>query len=97
MYTSYNSLQEIIQKDIENQKSVLNKFPEHISRPITQSCSKYLAQFTSIQLHFKSDKAPLDSNSQNINQSNSNSASSNQNQQCKYQIILFVLDQCLVK
>ena len=85
MYTSYNSLREIIQKDIENQKSVLNKFPEHISRPITQSCSKHLAQFTSSQLHFKSDKTPLDSNSQNLNQSNlNNNASSNQNQQCKY-------------
>lgn len=56
MYNSYNSLRDIIQKDIDNQKSVLNKFPEHIARPITQSCSKYLAQFTSYQLPFKSDK-----------------------------------------
>jgi hypothetical protein len=56
MYNSYNSLKESIQKEIENQKSVLNKFPDHISRHITQSCSKYLAQFTSYQLPFKSDK-----------------------------------------
>ena len=56
MYSNYNSLRENIQKEIESQKSVLNKFPEHISRPITQSCSKYLAQFTSCQLPLKSDK-----------------------------------------
>lgn len=62
MYTSYNSLRDVIQKDIENQKSVLNKFPEQISRPIAQSCSKHLAQFTSFQLPFKSDKQPVDSN-----------------------------------
>jgi len=55
MYKSYDSLKEVIQKDIESQKSVLNKFPEHISRPIAQSCSKHLAQFTSFQLPFKSD------------------------------------------
>ncbi len=55
MYKSYDSLKEIIHKDIENQKSVLNKFPENISRPIVQSCSKHLAQFTSFQLPFKSD------------------------------------------
>jgi hypothetical protein len=55
MYSGYNSLKETIQRDIESQKSVLNKFPESISRPITQSCSKYLAQFTSYQLPFKSD------------------------------------------
>lgn len=72
MYKSYNSLREIIQKDIENQKSVLNKFPDHISRPITQSCSKHLAQFTSFQLPFKSDKQSTDSNSQNQSQYSSN-------------------------
>jgi hypothetical protein len=53
MYHNYNSLRESIQKEIENQKSVLNKFPEQISRPITQSVSKYLAQFTSYQLPLK--------------------------------------------
>lgn len=55
MYNGYNSLRDVIQREIESQKSVLNKFPESISRPITQSCSKYLAQFTSFQLPFKSD------------------------------------------
>jgi hypothetical protein len=53
MYSNYNSLKESIQREIENQKSVLSKFPENISRPITQSCSKYLSQFTSYQLPFK--------------------------------------------
>ena len=57
MYNGYNSLRDVIQREIESQKSVLNKFPESISRPITQSCSKYLAQFTSFQLPFKSDVA----------------------------------------
>jgi hypothetical protein len=55
MYSSYSSLKEPIQREIENQKSVLSKFPENISRPITQSCSKYLSQFTSYQLPFKSE------------------------------------------
>lgn len=55
MYHGYNSLRESIQKEIESQKSVLNKFPESIGRPITQSCSKYLAQFTSYQLPFKAE------------------------------------------
>jgi hypothetical protein len=49
MYNSYNSLRDEIQHQIENQKSVLNKFPENLSRPITQSCSKHLAQFTSFE------------------------------------------------
>ena len=53
MYANYPSLKEPILREIENQKSVLSKFPENISRPITQSCSKYLAQFTSFQLPFK--------------------------------------------
>ena len=56
MYHSYNSLREPIQREIESQKSVLNKFPDNISRPITQTVSKYLAQFTSFQLPFKSEK-----------------------------------------
>ena len=75
MYTSYNSLRDVIQKDIENQKSVLNKFPEHISRPIAQACSKHLAQFTSFQLPFKSDKQQVDSNnpSYTANQTNASS------------------------
>jgi len=51
----YNSLRESIQREIGSQKSVLNKFPESIGRPITQSCSRYLAQFTSYQLPFKAD------------------------------------------
>ena len=63
MYSNYNSLKDSIQREIENQKSVLNKFPEHISRPITQSCSKYLAQFTSYQLPFKPDTASSTSTS----------------------------------
>lgn len=62
MYHGYNSLRESIQKEIEGQKSVLNKFPESIGRPITQSCSKYLAQFTSYQLPFKSDTTSGSSN-----------------------------------
>ena len=53
MFNNYTSLKDQIQKEIENQKSVLNKFPEHISRPIAQSCSKYLSQFTTFQLPFK--------------------------------------------
>ncbi|CAF0795146.1 unnamed protein product [Brachionus calyciflorus] len=53
MFSNYTSLKDQIEKEIENQKSVLNKFPESISRPITQSCSKHLAQFTSFQLPFK--------------------------------------------
>jgi hypothetical protein len=60
MYNSYNSLRESIQREIENQKSVLNKFPDSISRQITQSCSRYLAQFTSYQLPFKSDKISVE-------------------------------------
>lgn len=55
MYHGYNSLRESIQREIESQKSVLNKFPESIGRPITQSCSKHLAQFTSFQLPFKAE------------------------------------------
>ncbi len=70
MYNNYNSLRDIIQKDIEHQKSVLNKFPEHIARPITQSCSKYLAQFTSYQLPFKSEKPTSDHSSKSSNQLN---------------------------
>ena len=74
MYNSYNSLRDNIQKDIENQKSVLNKFPEHISRPITQSCSKYLSQFTSFNYHLKSDSSNPSSSS------NTTSTSSSQKQ-----------------
>ena len=77
MYTNYNSLRDVIQKDIENQKSVLNKFPEHISRPIAQSCSKHLAQFTSFQLLFKSDKQPADSMSNPLYTANQANASGN--------------------
>lgn len=69
MYHGYNSLKETIQKEIENQKSVLNKFPDSISRPITQSCSKYLAQFTSFQLLFKSDAHHTQSNRLSVDQS----------------------------
>jgi hypothetical protein len=80
MYSNYNSLRENIQKEIENQKSVLNKFPENISRPITQSCSKHLAQFTSYQLPFKYDKQQqpqeISTNSFN-NQNNSNNLVNN--------------------
>jgi len=77
MYNNYNSLRDIIQKDIENQKSVLNKFPEHISRPITQSCSKYLAQFTSYQLPFKADN----NKQQQQQQQNDHSTSKQSNQE----------------
>lgn len=65
MYHSYNSLRDSIQKEIENQKSVLNKFPENISRPITQSVSKHLSQFTSYQLPFKSEKLPQQADTAN--------------------------------
>ena len=77
MYHNYNSLRESIQKEIENQKSVLNKFPENISRPITQSVSKHLAQFTSYQLPFKSESNNPNNQKQDSNQ-DSNSATSNQ-------------------
>ena len=55
MYHSYNSLKDAIQKEIESQQSVLSKFPENISRPITQTVSSHLAKFTSYQLPYKSD------------------------------------------
>jgi len=80
MYQNYTSLRETIHKEIDNQKSVLNKFPEHISRPITQSCSKYLAQFTSHQLPFKSEKdltGPASQHRQSV--SNSSNQSTNFN------------------
>jgi hypothetical protein len=91
MYKSYDSLREIIQKDIESQKSVLNKFPEHISRPIAQSCSKHLAQFTSFQLPFKSDtntnskqqpsqQDPTGAGQTSSNQSNQNIANNSSQQ-----------------
>lgn len=50
MYNNYHSLKASIDKSISSQHSVLNKFPESIARPITQSCAKHLAQFTSHQL-----------------------------------------------
>lgn len=78
MYHNYNSLRESIHKEIENQKSVLNKFPEQISRPITQSVSKYLAQFTSYQLPLKSEAKSTDGDSQQ-QQSNLQTASSGNN------------------
>jgi hypothetical protein len=78
MYHNYTSLREIIHKEIENQKSVLNKFPEHISRPITQSCSKYLAQFTTHHLPFKSDKDLVGPNQHR------QSVSSNSNQSANF-------------
>ena len=55
MYHSYNSLKDAIQREIESQQSVLSKFPENISRPITQTVSSHLAKFTSYQLPYKSD------------------------------------------
>lgn len=50
MFNNYHSLKASIEKSISSQHSVLNKFPENIARPITQSCAKHLAQFTSHQL-----------------------------------------------
>jgi hypothetical protein len=78
MYHNFNSLRESIQKEIESQKSVLNKFPEHISRPITQSVSRYLAQFTSYQLPLKPDRSsnPQDLAEMITSSTNSNNASS---------------------
>ena len=77
MYQNYTSLRETIHKEIDNQKSVLNKFPEHISRPITQSCSKYLAQFTSHQLPFKSEKDLIGPSQHRQSVSNSANQSTN--------------------
>lgn len=76
MYNGYNSLRDVIQREIESQKSVLNKFPESISRPITQSCSKYLAQFTSFQLPFKSDVASGSTTNSSASSSSSAATSS---------------------
>ena len=52
MYSNYQSLKSSIEKEISNQQSVLNKFPDSIARSIVQACAKYLAQFTSSQLPF---------------------------------------------
>jgi hypothetical protein len=72
MYNNYNSLKESIQKEIDNQKSVLNKFPENISRPIAQSCSKYLAQFTSYQFIYKLPPNNANSTAQSSVNNNAN-------------------------
>jgi hypothetical protein len=52
MYSNYYSLKQLIDKEITGQSSVLNKFPDHIGRPIVQVCAKHLAQYTSSQLPF---------------------------------------------
>jgi hypothetical protein len=52
MYSNYYSLKQLIDKEIGGQSSVLNKFPDHIGRPIVQVCAKHLAQYTSSQLPF---------------------------------------------
>jgi hypothetical protein len=79
MYHNYNSLKDSIYKIIENQKSVLNKFPESISRPITQSCSKHLAQFTSYQLPLNRQANTTTGHQDGHHQADQNSASSSTN------------------
>lgn len=83
MYSNYYSLKPQIDNEVLSQHSVLNKFPEQISRPITQSCAKYLAQFTSLQLPFKSQTTST-SNEQQINLQVALASNENLNRQSNF-------------
>jgi hypothetical protein len=74
MYSNYQSLRPSIEKEINNQQSVLNKFPDNISRLIVQACAKHLAQFTSSQLPFNYHSSKIDkTSSESSNYSNRDS------------------------
>ena len=75
MYSNYQSLKSSIEKEINSQQSVLNKFPDNIARLIVQACAKHLAQFTSSQLPFNyhSSKIQDKTSSETSNYSNRDS------------------------